>query len=392
MDRPTADRTLSRIGVDLFVIVSGSRYHGVRRSGRGIADALAKRTQVLFVDPPASILTRADSQHEKTVRLYGSVTRESSNLTRLTPAAPPGKDRKLVRHATRAWLAQQIRTAAADLGARRTILIQQSAHRLVLGRTGEYMGIYHATDNLAAGSGLLGLNAGNLEHAQAAAADAADLTVAVSPILVDQWASAGCVVRYLPNGVNAEMFADRQETERAADVELPAPIAGVVGTLSERLDMDLLREVAQRMSVLLVGPESFRIDRSGFAELIALPSVQWVGSRAFSELPAYYRHIDVCLLPYTLSEFNRASFPLKSLEYLAAGKPVVSTSLDSVVGLNAPGVTIADERTEFADAAQELADGFSDETAVAVSTFIESQTWERRVDDLLAYIGEIHND
>ena len=390
MNEETTDQILSGLGVDLFVVVSGSKYHGVRRSGRGIADALSARVPVLFVDPPASFVTRGDDQPGKASRL-GTLTRESPNLMRLAPAAPPGKDRKLVRQATRAYLARQIRSAISRLGATRTVLIQQSAHRLVLGRTGEAIGVYHATDDLAAGSDLLGLEASSLAAAQVAALSAANLTVAVSPVLVDRWASTGAVVRYLPNGVDARSFDSDSAVEDAVDIRLPSPIAGVVGTLSERLDMDLLRTVAEQMSVLLVGPESFRTDRSGFSHLISMPSVQWVGPRDFADLPSYYRSIDVCLLPYTLSEFNRASFPLKSLEYLAAGKPVVSTSLDSVTDMDAPGVSIADDPAEFAANAMHLATGFDDSTAQAVATFVESQTWDHRVSDLIRFLGEVQD-
>ena len=61
--------------------------------------------------------------------------------------------------------------------------------------------------------------------------------------------------------------------------------------------------------------------------LIARPNVHWLGTKPFAELPSYLGAIDVGLTPYAQSAFNRASFPLKTLEYLAAGRPAVASDL-----------------------------------------------------------------
>ncbi len=76
----------------------------------------------------------------------------------------------------------------------------------------------------------------------------------------------------------------------------------------------------------------------------------WVGRRAFEELPAYLRLMNVGLTPYTDTPFNRASFPLKTLEYLAAGLPVVSTDLPATRWLNTDLVRIADSQSDFVSA------------------------------------------
>ncbi len=388
MPEDSAGGALEALGIDLVVIVSGSRYHGVRRSGRGIADAMAQRVPVLFVDPPASALTASNADDGG--RMWRPrLVAENDMLTRLQPAAPPGKDRRGVQSLTRTLLARQIRGAVGASGATRTLLIQQSAHRSVLGRAGEHASIYHATDDLAAGSDLLGVDRDALAEAQMRAARTADLTLAVSPLLAERWSRLGVRAQYLPNGVDVEAFRTHREATPAHDVELRRPIAGVVGTLSERLDLDILSAVAQRMNLLLVGPESFRIDRSGFSDLVASDSVQWVGGRAFEDLPAYYAHIDVGLVPYTLSDFNRASFPLKTLEYLAAGKPVVATPLDSVLALDPPATVVADTPEAFAAAAVDAAQGMDEATATSVEHFIDAQSWDRRVDDLLIHLAEV---
>ncbi len=374
----------------LFVIVSGTPYHGVHRSARGIADALCEQRRVLFVDPPRSVLTGTDDQATSPTDHRSKIVQEDTNIFRLAPFAPPGKDRPGIRTITKVATARQIRRGARSLDATSWILFQQSAHRSVIGRTGENLAIFHSSDDLSAGADLLGLDAQSLEEAEMKAARAADLVLAVSPGLVDRWTKADVHAELFPNGVDADAFADVNTVNAAPDVSLEGPIAGVVGTLSERLDMALLHAVADRMSLLLVGPESFRVDRSGFADLISRRNVEWVGQRPFDELPSYYRHMDLTLLPYTLSPFNQASFPLKSLEYLAAGKAVISTPLRSVESLNAPGITFASSPATFADSAVAIA-AENPWSSGELQGFATQHTWSRRSDRLIEIAEEYSN-
>ena len=118
-----------------------------------------------------------------------------------------------------------------------------------------------------------------------------------------------------------DAYWDVDETPCADDVALRHPIVGFVGHLSSRIDFDMLQGIADAgHSLLLVGPASRAIDQSVFERLRSSPNVQWVGRQPFDRLPAYLRCIEVGVTPYADSAFNRASFPLKTLEYLAAGR------------------------------------------------------------------------
>jgi teichuronic acid biosynthesis glycosyltransferase TuaH len=93
--------------------------------------------------------------------------------------------------------------------------------------------------------------------------------------------------------------------------------------------------------------------------------------------------IDVGLLPYANSEFNRASFPLKTLEYLAAGRPVVATPLPAVTWLDTELIAIADQPDDFAmrtleEAAKARTPGLMKRRRV----FAESHSWSTRVEQL----------
>jgi teichuronic acid biosynthesis glycosyltransferase TuaH len=112
----------------------------------------------------------------------------------------------------------------------------------------------------------------------------------------------------------------------------------VVGQLNDRLDADLLAAVADTgMGLLLVGPR----DSDRWDDLIRRPNVHHVGAVPHPDLPRWLARMDVGLTPYTDSAFNRASFPLKTLEYLAAGRPVVGSDLPATRGLAQESVDVS---------------------------------------------------
>src|SRR6185312_12552042 len=135
------------------------------------------------------------------------------------------------------------------------------------------------------------------------------------------------------------------------DVRLPAPIAAFVGQINERLDIAILEAIAARgRSLLLVGPITRTYSPDRLAVLLSHPNVQWVGPKPFDVMPSYLRVAHVGVTPYTDTAFNRASFPLKTIEYLAAGRPAVSTDLPAARSLGTEHVTLADTPNAFADA------------------------------------------
>lgn len=114
--------------------------------------------------------------------------------------------------------------------------------------------------------------------------------------------------------------------------ELPKPIIGYVGGLHRHVDFELLREMAlarPRWSWVCVGARQTPVD--GVAEL---PNVFLAGQQPHQELVEYIRLFDVCIVPYVNSVYTTTVVPTKINEYLAVGKPVVSTDLPTVCEFN----------------------------------------------------------
>lgn len=135
---------------------------------------------------------------------------------------------------------------------------------------------------------------------------------------------------------------------------LPGPVFGYVGVIDERLDYDLIEALARRFpeaSVVMAGPV-VKVDP---ADLPRLPNIHWLGQQPYDALPALVKGFDVCLMPFALNDATRYINPTKTLEYMATGKPVVSTAVADVVRNFTPVVDVAHSVDEFLDAAARAA-------------------------------------
>jgi teichuronic acid biosynthesis glycosyltransferase TuaH len=100
-------------------------------------------------------------------------------------------------------------------------------------------------------------------------------------------------------------------------------------------------------------------------------------------MPAYLASLDVGLTPYADTSFNRASFPLKTLDYLAAGLPCVATPSPAVDWLDTDLVVTADSAEDFAESAVRAATGGHDGRVAVRKEFAERHSWEARARTLL---------
>ncbi len=111
---------------------------------------------------------------------------------------------------------------------------------------------------------------------------------------------------------------------------IPHPRIGYYGVLDERLDIDLLKELAALRPdwhFILVGPV-VKIDE---AELPRKNNIHYLGSKQYKELPSYLAGWDIAMMPFALNESTRYISPTKTPEYLAGGKPVISTPIKDVI-------------------------------------------------------------
>ncbi|HLL25537.1 MAG TPA: glycosyltransferase, partial [Kofleriaceae bacterium] len=156
-----------------------------------------------------------------------------------------------------------------------------------------------------------------------------------------------------PSSVDVPHFA--QAREHQADprdqAEIPSPRVGFFGVIDERMDIALLDELAAMrpdLHLVMIGP-IVKIDP---AMLPRRPNIHYLGGKTYQELPRYLANWDVAMLPFARNDSTRFISPTKTPEYLAAGKPVVSTSIRDVVRPYGEGglAWIADTAPEMSEA------------------------------------------
>jgi UDP-galactopyranose mutase len=203
-----------------------------------------------------------------------------------------------------------------------------------------------------------------------------------------------------PSSIDRAHFA----RARAADTADPAdqsafgrPRLGFFGVIDERFDAELIAEVARlrpAWQLVLIGPV-VKIDPAG---LPRRENIHYLGMKSYEELPRYLAGWDVALLPFARNESTRFISPTKTPEYLAAGRPVVSTSIRDVVRPygEAGLVRIADSPEDFVAACEAAMSEDAASRVERVDAFLAQTSWDRTwarmrelIEEVVAARGEV---
>ncbi len=382
-------RTAAGPGWDrLVVLCAANRYDGMPLADWHLARALSRHVPVLYVDPPLSPLAPLRSRGARAPGRPGlQVT--GPGFARLAPIGPPFPSRPGVAGLTTAAARRSVRRAVTRLGGSVLAVVSGWPLYPMHDTFRRSLTVYWAQDDFVAGAALLGESARLIECRERRIARSAGLVIAANPDVAATWRARGLEPVLIPYGTDSGAYADVDQVPVPPDADLPGPVAGFVGHINSRIDLSLLEGIAARgLSLLLVGPRDMRFEPKRFAALTAMPNVRWVGEKPFAALPGYLRVIDVGLVPYADSGFNRGSFPLKTLEYLAAGRAVAGTDLPATRWLGTDLVRIATGADDFADLAVRLAGQPRDPELVARRReFAGRHNWARRAEQFVAAIS-----
>ena len=225
------------------------------------------------------------------------------------------------------------------------------------GRIGDIGSILYYQDRYDAFSHV---DAGFLRRCLADLATGCDVAVASANELAKDLRALGAEPHLIPHGVDADRFAVRPEAPTDLD-GLERPLIGYVGLVDDYLDLDLFRTVADRLehgTVVVVGRANTDV-----SHLWAHPRIRFTGPRPYHEIPAYLSAFDCCLVPFAINRLTMAVNPIKLREYLAAGRPVVSTPMPEVLQYG-DVVSIAYGAHAFAEAVVAALTEARDEAAI----------------------------
>lgn len=267
-------------------------------------------------------------------RPAGTTARGHSGVTVVSPLVLPLPWSPLVRRANRALLADRLPARAAALGLLRPVVWSFLPTPLALDvmqafRSTRSLAVYYCmqdfeqvTDSPAA-----------LRRAETELLAEVDVVFSGGRLLQERLERLHPFVVQAPVTVAERFFAPAGAPPRDL-AGLPGPRIGYVGGFHRHFDLGLVERLIELMpeaTFVFIGPQ---VEQQ--ASSLRRPNVHLLGRREHHELPDYIDGFDVCLIPYRLSPFTRTVWPTKLHEYLARGKPVVSTSLPEVTGLGYP--------------------------------------------------------
>jgi UDP-galactopyranose mutase len=200
-------------------------------------------------------------------------------------------------------------------------------------------------------------------------------------------------VHAFPSSIDAAHFGKARQMDKDPEdqASIPHPRLGFFGVIDERFDTELLAEIARKRPdwhFVMIGP----VVKIHPTSLPDSPNIHYLGAKKYEELPDYVAGWDIALLLFARNESTRFISPTKTPEYLAAGKPVISTSIRDVVRPygDLKLVEIADHPDEFIAAAEKiLSDSQRAEWLSRVDAFLEHISWDKTWAQMSKLIDEV---
>jgi glycosyltransferase involved in cell wall biosynthesis len=384
-DRDTLRPTLLCFAGDLWDGNPHSRHHLMRR--------YAERYDVLFVEsvPMRSLALGGGGELRRIWRKLragvGLRTVEPGlHILRPIPIPPSGR---IGRYLQRVALVAQIRWAQRRLKLHGPLLSWFSlpVAAPLLGRFGEQGSILYYQDRYDEFSHV---DAPYLRTCLEKLARGCDIAVVSAEELGADLRSLGAVPILVPHGVDVDRFAG--VPPMPSDLKaLPKPLVGYVGLIDDYLDLELLVRLADRLhegTLVLVGAANTDVS------MLRHDRIELLGVRPYESIPAYISNFDCCLIPFQVNRLTVAVNPIKLREYLAAGRPVVSTPLPELSRYG-DVATIA-SREDFVDAVVDVLESVDSESArQARRLSVAGESWDQAaatIEDLFSALLAPHRE
>jgi glycosyltransferase involved in cell wall biosynthesis len=290
----------------------------------------------------------------------------------ILPMARSSAGRALNRH----LIARKVGRAAAAAGLHNPVLwLSMPSAADAIGALDHCGLVYYAGDDFAALTGVDHAAAAELE---AEVAGRAGLIIAASDAIARKFPSNKTAT--VPHGVDLALFTT--PAERPADLPDDVPVAGFYGSIADWIDVKMVAAAARELPhwrFMMIG--SVQTD---ITPLTSLPNVIFLGPRPHAALPGYAQHWHAGIIPFRDTAQIRACNPLKLREYLAAGRPVISTPFPALK----PYAHLASTVRNAGEMVQALRDALTDqpEAAARRKRAVAAEDWVVRAAEISALI------
>lgn len=251
-----------------------------------------------------------------------------------------------------------------------------------IGKLGENMVCYDKTEDFAYKHDWNSMLQRHMEKNDAKIIEKADLIFVQTKEILEKISAVKKNVFLVPNGVDISWFVNNTEKETININNISHPILGYSGNSSSRLDFELLKYILMRhpdWSLVLIGQLVPGADE--FSLVKDLKNIHFLGIKTYEELPLYLKKFDVCLIPHKIDKFTESQSPLKLFDYLAAGKPIVSTNIAGVRDFKNI-VRIGHTKEDFVSLLEEVLTNDSKEEIEKRQAIASQNSWEKRVEEV----------
>ena len=244
----------------------------------------------------------------------------------------------------------------------------------------EQLVCYHCTDEHSA---VPGEASSLIEQIEKRLLLASDIVFASSPVLYHRKKPFNKNIHFVPNAADVTHFSKAlsKETPVPSDIaSIKKPIIGLVGTMDQRLDVELLEKLAishSDWSIVLIG--EIKKEMVDVTCLKDIKNVYFLGRKRLEDLPHYLKAVDVALIPYKINKLTRGIYPLKLHEYLASGRSVVATDLPSLREFEKV-IKIARNQEQFISYVSQALRDNSPALIKERSELAKHHTWEKRIE------------
>lgn len=349
--------------------------------------------EILYFDPSVSVLAPLrDKAARPAMTAYkapGERVKEHITVFRLPPVLPFFNKFRPINRINQKRMARFVRRKMQENGFERPVLWVYSPVTADLVEHVPHSAlVYDCVDRHSAYGGLMDPKL--VDQMELELAAKADAVFATADSLAERLRQAKPDARFIPNGANFErFFAASQPQPVPADMaQIPRPIFGFVGALQTCIEYGFVEAAAKahpEWSFVWIGNEKPGADLSA---LRAQKNVYFLGVKPNEQLPAYLAQFDACLNLFAKSELSKDVSPLKFYEYLATGKPIISTRQPDQVLQYAPIIHIADTAQDFIRCCKEA---LLDTQPARVNARIEEgrkSSWDARVREICAVLEE----
>ena len=357
-----------------------------RTSSHHVAERLAERTRVLYVDSPGLRAPKANARDlRKLCRTLLSIARRPRcvrhRVWQMSVPQIPFRRLPFVRRVNVALGKLLVNRALKRLGFARTVSWFAVPHPGFLANAfGEAAVVYYCIDDYAA---LPDVNARAVAAMDAHLTSRADQMFVASSAMLQAKRPLKPSTVLAPHGVDVALFrtaSDPRLSIAPAARNLRRPVVGFYGLIEEWIDVDLIADLAERRprwTFLMIGRVAIDPGR-----LKAMPNVVFAGPQPYNDLPKWAKAFDVAIIPYRLTRQVVNSAPLKLREYLATGKPVVAVptpEIERFAGL----VRIARGPEQFLSEIEDALVNDTDADRVRRIEATSNMTWDARIREVV---------